>query len=210
MWGVAGHTGVRTATPGRRRTIRSSAVAVRPDSSKPRRRWAPTEPRENQEVRPDMSPAVCSHLDTIEFTAIPDPVVGCEGTLEDRLALGASADVNGLRQGRLLRRLAQPAPVEARALGLASQHQVGRALLDRAVRGGDRRLPPRSRGPRGSPTILSSPWPGPPFPDRHNGGRQTGDLTRVSHGLEQARPGATLQVTSSSPTPGAGASCQQQ
>jgi hypothetical protein len=25
-----------------------------------------------------MSTAVCSHLDTIEFTAIPDPVVGCD------------------------------------------------------------------------------------------------------------------------------------
>jgi len=33
---------------------------------------APTETRENQEVRPDMSPAACSHFDTIEFTAIPD------------------------------------------------------------------------------------------------------------------------------------------
>jgi hypothetical protein len=29
-----------------------------------------------------MSTAVCSHLDTIEFTAIPDPVVGCEECLK--------------------------------------------------------------------------------------------------------------------------------
>ena len=29
-----------------------------------------------------MSSAVCSHLDTIEFTAIPDPVVGCEECLK--------------------------------------------------------------------------------------------------------------------------------
>ena len=49
-----------------------------------------------------MSSAVCSHLDTIEFTAIPDPVVGCEVMPEDRLALGASADVHGVRQARLL------------------------------------------------------------------------------------------------------------
>jgi hypothetical protein len=41
-----------------------------------------------------MSPAVCCHLDTIEFTAIPLLVVGCEGMPEDRLALGACADVN--------------------------------------------------------------------------------------------------------------------
>ena len=29
-----------------------------------------------------MSAAVCSHLDTIEFTAIPDSVVGCEECLK--------------------------------------------------------------------------------------------------------------------------------
>src|SRR3954462_5937341 len=46
---------------------------------------------------------------------------------EDRLDLGASADVHGVRQDRLLRRLAQPSRVEARARGLASHHQVGRA-----------------------------------------------------------------------------------
>jgi hypothetical protein len=157
-----------------------------------------------------VSPAVCSHLDTIEFTAIPDPVVGCEGMLEDRLALGASSDVNGLRQGRLLRRLAQPAPVEARALGLASQHQKSAELfsIERYEEVIDASL--CGLGTARSPTILSSLWPRPPFPDRHNGGRQTGDLARGSHGLEQARPGATLQVTSSSPTQGAGASCPQQ
>jgi hypothetical protein len=45
-------------------------------------RWAATEPRENQEVRPDMSPAVCSLLDTIEFTAIPDRSSAEKGCLK--------------------------------------------------------------------------------------------------------------------------------
>jgi hypothetical protein len=73
-----------------------------------------------------MSTAVCSHLDTIEFTAVPDPVVGCEeclkiGSTWVHLRMCMECGKIGCCDDSLNRH------ASTHARGLASDHQVGGA-----------------------------------------------------------------------------------
>ena len=52
--------------------------------------------------------AVCTHLDSIKVTALPDEIAGCEDCLAIGDTLGAPAHVHDVRQDRLLRLLAEP------------------------------------------------------------------------------------------------------
>ena len=71
--------------------------------------------------------ATCTHLDTITVTELPEEVAGCEDCLRDggkwlhlRICLS-------LRPRRLLRRLAQPARVQARGGRRAPAHPLAGA-----------------------------------------------------------------------------------
>ena len=53
--------------------------------------------------------SICSHLDQIEVTALPDKIDGCEECLKIGSGWVAPAHVHDLRQDRLLRLIAEQA-----------------------------------------------------------------------------------------------------
>ena len=87
--------------------------------------------------------AVCSHLDTIQFTELPEPIAGCEECLRMGSSLGASPDVHDVWRHSLLRLVTEPAREPSRGVGRASDRtfrRAGRGLeLVLRRRGGVRR-----------------------------------------------------------------------
>ena len=71
--------------------------------------------------------ASCTHLDHVQITQLPESVEGCEECLADGRPVAAPADLPRVRQGRMLRRLAQPPRHRSRARQRPPDHPLARA-----------------------------------------------------------------------------------
>ena len=120
-----------------------------------RAKFTPSERR-----RMSAGSSICSHLDQIEVTELPEHDRGLRGVPEDRERLGASAHVHDLREDRLLRLL----PEQARDRTLHTRAAIRSSARPSPARtgAGATSTKSRSRSPHGRPPDATSRGAGAP------------------------------------------------